>query len=83
MKDHFLQALQLFGFHSAASPKTPLAEEMSNTGEISALISGKTSTFSDRDNLDMHIIVTDDNNNIDGEEDSDDGKPSVKKPIKT
>ena len=51
---------------SAVSPETPPAGETSNTSE--------TSTSGDPDNPDIHI-VTDDNNDING----DDGKPSVKR----
>ena len=66
---------------TALSPKSPLAEEMSNTGEVpsSITISSETSTSSDPGNLDMHVVVTDGNNTVDGDEDGDDGKPSAKR----
>ena len=55
---------------------------MSNTGEVpsSIAISSETSTSSDPGNLDMHIVVTDGNNTVDGDEDGDDCKPSAKRP---
>ena len=67
---------------TALSPKSPLGEEMSNTGEVpsSIAISSETSTSSDPGNLDMHIVVTDGNNTVDGDEDDDDCKPSAKRP---
>ena len=66
---------------TALSPKSPLAEEMSNTSEVpsSITISSETSTSSDPGNLDMHVVVTDGNNTVDGDEDGDDGKPSAKR----
>ena len=65
---------------TALSPKSPLAEEMSNTGEVptSITISSETSTSSDPGNLDMHVVVTDGNNTVDSDEDGD-GKPTAKR----